>query len=569
MSINSILYTATSALSVAQTRIAITSANIANAETDGYTKKTAYVTASVVGGQVTGVQVIGTGNDVDEKLFAGVMDATSESNYDAVLSSYYETLLAALGTTADGSALSETLTDLQDALAAAVADPGSASAASDVEDALTAWADAMTDASDSVQSARTSADQEIAESVETVNGLLHTIDDLNDQISRLASTGDSTADLEDQRRAALEELSGYMEITTFTTSSGAVQIYTSSGQALLTSTVHELSYTASGTLSADATYESDGSGTISGIMLDGEDVTGALSGGSIGALIEMRDEILPGIQDELEELSSTVKDAVNAAANAATPAPPPNSLSSSAEVAGTDALNGSGTLTLVLTDADGAVTSSTDLDLSSYATVDDLVSALNAISGVTASIDSDGRLTIANSGDSSGGVIATGDYASDPALGFYDLLTGGASDLSVADSLAAQGLPTAAVASTVVGETAYASDDTTALQAIYSALDGSLSFDAAGELSATTRSVSSYVSALIDDLADRTEAASDAASASSATADSLSTTFTNTYGVNVDEETALLTTYQQDYEAAAQIVSTAQEMWDALLAMMN
>ncbi len=30
-----------------------------------------------------------------------------------------------------------------------------------------------------------------------------------------------------------------------------------------------------------------------------------------------------------------------------------------------------------------------------------------------------------------------------------------------------------------------------------------------------------------------------------------------------------MTTYQQNYEAAAQILTTAQEMWDSLIAMIN
>ena len=113
------------------------------------------------------------------------------------------------------------------------------------------------------------------------------------------------------------------------------------------------------------------------------------------------------------------------------------------------------------------------------------------------------------------------------------------------------------------------SDDTTVLQTAYDAIDGSTSFAAAGNLSGTTTSLSGYAQKIIDDAADRAEQASDTAATSSATATTLATSFTNTYGVNVDEETALLTTYQQDYEAAAQVLSTAQEMWDALLSMMN
>ncbi|MBN2751831.1 MAG: flagellar hook-associated protein FlgK [Rhodospirillaceae bacterium] len=575
MSIASIINTATSALSVAQTRISVTSTNIANAETDGYTKKTAYVSTTVVGGQATGVQVVGVGNDVDDNLFEDVIEAASDAAYDSVLSSYYATLVTAFGSTSDGSALSEALTSLETALSDAIEDSGSTSATSDITTALEAWADAISDSSKAIQSARTSADQAISESVETINNLLHQIDDLNDQITSTASKGGSTADLEDERRAAMEALSQEIEITSFTTAAGAVQIYTSSGQALLTSTVHELSYTASGTLTADATYESDGSGTISGIMLDGKDVTGDLTGGTIGGLIEARDSILVGFQDELDELSDTVKDTVNAATNAATPTPPPNSVTASATSALTDAFSGSNTMTIVITDSDGTVTSSSDLTLSSYSTVGDLVTALDAISGVSASLDTDGHLVI-SADTTTSGIIVTGDGTAGSDgdgiaqyFGFYDVLTGDASSLSVADSLEDQGFSTAAVSSTTTGNTAYSSDDTTALQAVWSALNGTMEFDAAGNVSATTSSVSNYISSVIDDLADRAAAASSAATSSSATASSLSTSFTNTYGVNVDEETALLTTYQQDYEAAAQILSTAQEMWDSLISMMN
>ncbi len=431
MSISSIINTANSALSVAQSRIALTSANIANAETDGYTKKSAYVASATVGGQVTGVTIVGSGSDVDEKLHQSVVKAISQSSYDATLSSYYETLLTALGSTSDGSDLSTTLTALKTSISDAIDDPSTSSTIDAVTDAEDDWTEAVDDASDAVQSARTSADQGIAEAVESVNDLLHQIDDLNDRITKAQADGKSTSDLEDSRRAALENLGQYVSVTSFTTSSGAMQIYTNSGQALLTSTVHELSYTATGTLSASQSYSG---GTIAGIMLDGEDVTADLSGGSIGALIEMRDEVLPAVQAEIDNLSATV----------------------------TSALSG---LSTALTSA--------------------------------------------------------------------------------------------------------ASGDTSALQTIWSSLDDTTSFAAAGNLSATTSSLTGYVTALIDDLADRAEAASDAADASATTSESLSTSFSNTYGVNVDEETALLTTYQQDYEAAAQILSTAQEMWDSLLAMMN
>ena len=568
MSISSIISIASSGLSVSQTRIALASTNIANAETTGYTTKTADVTTRTVGGVGTGVQVIGTGSDVDEKLHESIVSAISTASYDATIAAYLETISTALGTTEDGGDLTNAIADLQTALSDAIADPADTSAADALTDALAGWAGSVDDITDSVQSVRTSADQSIAEAVESVNDLLNQIDDFNDQITKATANGTSTSDLEDQRRAALEELGQYVDISTFTTSAGAVQIYTSSGTALLTSSVHELSYSASGTLSAASVYASDGSGSISGIMVDGKDVTASLTGGTIGALVELRDETLPGIQDEIDALSDAVQSAVNAASNAATPAPPPNSLTGAASVTASDAITGAGTLTAVLTDADGEVAASIDIDLSSCTTIQDVLDELNGVTGITASLDSDGHLVV-TADDSDAGVILTGDGTLDgtgfnSALGMYDVLTGSAGNLGVSETLAV-----AAVASTTVGDAAYAADDTTALQAIYNAMDESMSFSAAGALSSTNTSISGYAQMIIDDVADRAETASDTATTSAATSESLSTSFSNTYGVNVDEETARLTTYQQDYEAAAQILSTAQEMWDSLITMMN
>lgn len=429
MSISSIIYTANTGLSVAQARISVTSTNIANAETDGYTKKSTYVTAKTVGGVGVGVQVVGTGSDVDETLHKSVVNSISASSYDSTISSYLETISSALGTTADGGDLTNAITDVQSALADVIANPGDTANADALDEALQDWEDTVDDTTDTIQSARASADTAIAEGVETVNDLLHQIDDLNEQIAKATANGDSTSDLEDSRRTALEELAQYIDVTTFTTSTGEMQIYTSSGTALLTSSVHELSFSAAGTVTSDMSYAA---GTLSGIAVDGKDITASLSGGSIGALIELRDETLPGIQDEIDALADAMDD------------------------------------------------------------------ILSGVSSYTAG-----------------------------------------------------------------------SDDTSALETAYEALDASRSFASAGNISATTTNVAGYAQKIIDDAADRAETASDAATTSAATAKTLATSFSNTYGVNVDEETALLTTYQADYEAAAQVLSTAQEMWDTLIAMMN
>jgi len=575
MSISSILSTGTSALSVAQVRISVASTNISNANTEGYTAKSVDVTTRTVGGVGTGVQVIGSGSDVDDHLFESVVEATTKASYDSTIAAYYESILSAFGSTDDGSELSEALTEIETALSAAIADPDSASAQKDVIEALENWASTVNSVSDTIQATRTTADSAISEAVETANDLLHTVDDLNEQIVVAQAKGEDTSDLEDSRRTAVKELSQYVDVQYFTTSTGEMQIYTSSGKALLTSSVKELSYSASGTLTSEQTYQSDGSGSISGITVNGADLTDDLDGGEIGALIKMRDETLPELEEELANLSDTVMDAMNAISNLSTQDPPPNSVTSAGNYAAADAFSGTGSMSIVTTDSDGNVTASSDIDLSSCSTIQDVLDAVNGVSGVSASLNSDGQLVI-SADDSNSGIVISGDGTAGTDskgvshyFGFNDLLNGGVGDLAVPDSVSTNGLPMATITSTTVGDEAYVSGDTSGLQDIWSTLDSSMDFKASGNLSATQTTANTYLTNLIDDLADRSESAANTAKTSSSTQDSLSTSFVNETGVNVDEETILLTTYQQDYEAASQILTTAQAMWDSIMSMMK
>ncbi len=573
MSISGIINTATSGLLTSQAAISVTSSNITNANTVGYTTKSATIATTTVGGQATGVTIVGVGNAVDKALMAEVMDATSTAAYDETIARYLESVLSAIGTTEDGTALESTTTALMTALSDAIAAGGDTAAQEDVISALDDWASALNSASDAVQAARASADDAIGETVESINSLLHQLDELNDQITLTAAAGQSTADLLDQQRVALEELSGYVDITYYTTSTGTLHVYSSGGTALLTSSVHALSYAPEGTMTSAASYED---GTLDGITVDGKDVTGKLGGGALGALITLRDEELPDLQAELDAFATTVMDAVNAASSAASPVPAPNSLTGSTPITASDSFGGSGTLTILTTDADGTVTGSTDIDLSTLSTYQDLIDAIDSVPGVSASLTGDGTLSI-TADDAGEGVILTGDgtVPSDGAsvahhLGINTLLTGsGASDIAVSGTLSTQGVPQAVPAGTTVGDVAVSSGVTDGLQAVWATLDGPMTFEGAADLSTATRSPVNQVAAVVDDLADRTDAASDTADSSESTRAALATTFTNAYGVNVDEETANLLVYEQSYTMASQVISTARDMFDTLIGMLN
>ncbi|MCF8480710.1 MAG: flagellar hook-associated protein FlgK [Rhodospirillum sp.] len=576
MSISGIIHTGTSGLLASQTRIAVTSTNITNADTTGYTTKSAYQATTVVGGVGTGVTIVGIGNSVDKALMSEIMEATSSASYESTLYTYLNSVLNSLGSTSDGSAMEETMTELMSVLSDAITAGGDSSSLDDVLTALDSWTSTLNSASDAVQSAREAADEAIGETVDSINSILQELDDLNEQITRNAAMGSSTSDLEDSQRVLLEELSSYTDINYFTTSTGELQVYTDSGTALLTSSAKELEYTPVGGLTADITYDA-GSGTgISGITINGVDVTSKLSGGSLGALIQTRDEDLPAIQDALDELATTIAETLNAVSNSYSAAPAPNSLTSDGAVTATDAFSGTGTLTVLTVDEDGTVTGSQDIDLSTMTTYQDVIDALDGVTGVSASLDGDGNLVI-SADDADSGVVLTGDGTVDSDgrgfshhFGFNNVVSGtGAEDLAVTATLAEQGIPVATVATTTVGETALESGDTTGLQALWTALDDPMTFDAAGVMTSTEKSAIGQIAALIDEVADLTTAASDATDTAESLRDELTETFDNTYGVNVDEETAKLVSYEQSYQMASQVIVTARDMFDTLLGMVN
>ena len=576
MSISGLIHTGQSALISVQTQMSVASTNIANASKEGYTAKRAQLAPTVTGGQTTGVKVADLGNQVDKALVNEIVVATSTAAFDATINAYLDAALSALGTTTHGSALEASLTALTTVLNDAVGAGGDAAAQADVVAALTGWTDSLNTASASLQATRTAADEAIGDAVDDVNALLVELDGLNREISLASATGHPTADLLDSQRVALEKLSSHLEVNHYTTETGELRVYSGGGQPLLTSMPHILSYAPFGPMTAEAVYDPAKAGGIGGIMVGGQDVTAELTGGEIGALIDIRDQEVPALQAELDALAVGVADAMNAAANAAAPVPAPPTLTSGAVVVPTDAFGATGTVTVLETGADGTVVGATDIDLSAMATYQEVIDALDLVAGVSASLDGDGRLVV--SADTAGHRIAlTGDteIAADGRglshhLGFNNLIAGsGASDLAPAATLENQGLPVAVPASTAVGDVALAAGDASGIAAIWEILDTPIAFDAAGHLPATEKSAVTQTAAIIDGLAGRSAAAADRADISAGSRDSLATRFDNEHGVNTDEELARLTALEQSYQASTQIITTAQAMFDSLMAMMK
>ena len=582
MSLNLALSTAVTSLLTLQQQMAVASNNLANANTVGYSKQTVDIASVVVSGVGAGVTSTGVSINVDPFLFASVLKANTTASASDTYADYFDELQQALGTisssTTGGNDLASRLSSLESALSALANDPEQSSLETKVVVALDNLTSTLRSISSSVQGLRNRASDEIAETVADINTQVSTVQTLNSKIATAIARGEQTAALEDQRNAALLALSGDLGISYFTDSNNMVQVYTRAGQGLLVGNIaREVSYAAPTYLSPDSTYAG---GTIPGIMLGNTDITTQLqaSGGTIAALIELRDADFPAAQDELDNLANGLVDRINEVYNQGTPYPATTTITGSNNTAfnGTDALSATATVRIAQVDSSGKIQAYQDIDLSSAATVQDVIDLLNGSGLVNASLNASGQLVLTSSDASLGVATATvsGDVGGTNFSAYFhmnDLLVSenGAQSISVASSLlTTPSLWSSASLSTETGTVPFvglASGDASIAQSLVDALLTRQDFSAAGSLSATSSTLAGYATTIVTNIATRASNAEADRTTQDTVLSTLKGNLSSQSGVNSDEETAQLVVLQNAFASSSKVISTVQTMFQALL----
>jgi flagellar hook-associated protein 1 FlgK len=574
-----------SGLSSTSVQISVTSSNISNADTTGYTKKTANQSSTVTNGVGTGVTVTGITSTVDKLLLKSLVSADSDLGAADTTNTYLTSLEKLYGSTSStdssstGTSLANSIASLESALSSLASTPSSASLQSNVVSALDDVTSQLRETSSGIQKLRANADQDISSSIDDVNTDLQNISDLNAEIKQTAAAGQSTADLEDQRNTALQDVASKMNVSYYTASNGDLQVYTTTGQALVDSSAHKISYTAAANVSSSTTYTAGSSSSgFSAITVNGVDITSQITGGSIGGLITLRDKTLPAAQSQLDQLATQLASAVNTVSNSASSVPAPTTLTGTTSVTSSTALSATGTVRLAVTDQSGDLVSYSDLDLSSYATVGDLVTAINGISGMSASIDANGYLSITATGSGNG--VAVNEMTSSVGsssegfssyFGLNDLVTGtSASDIAVNSSILSgtnelQLATLDSSSSLTTGSSVLTSGSATVVNSFYSALTASRTFSSTGGLAATTGSFADYASTIVADVASKSSQASTNYTAKETAQSTYASSLSSQSGVNLDEESANLSTLQNQYSAASALISAINTMYSALI----
>ena len=103
------------------------------------------------------------------------------------------------------------------------------------------------------------------------------------------------------------------------------------------------------------------------------------------------------------------------------------------------------------------------------------------------------------------------------------------------------------------------------VNAFYSALTASRTFSSTGGLAATTGSFADYASTIVADVASKASQASTNYTAKETAQSTYASSLSSQSGVNLDEESANLSTLQNQYSAASALISAINSMYSALI----
>ncbi len=316
------LRTAQSGLLANQKALDAVANNVANVNSPGYSRKIVHMEQRVVSGTGAGVQISAIIRRVDEGLLKSLREELSDLNRLDSKDSYYARMQEMFGSPADNRSISHIINQLTSSLEALAVSPDKTLEQSEVM----RWAREVTlelqDMSRTVQGLRQQADKEIADAIPVINKLITDIGGFNDKIISQGTVGRDVTDLKDQRDAAIDSLAKLIDIRYFFRSDGDVVVFTSAGRTLVDNVPVTLTHAAASSVTPTTTHaESDFNGIYVGDTIVGNDITSDIRSGKLKGLLDLRDDVLVGLQSQLDELAGEIRDSFNLIHNRGVPYP--------------------------------------------------------------------------------------------------------------------------------------------------------------------------------------------------------------------------------------------------------
>ena len=303
-----LLSTSVSGLLAFQQALDVTSNNIANASTPGYSVETANLAEAP--GQSTGIGFIGSGVDVQSitrtyneylaQQVRGSQASYSSSNTLATQAAQVDNMLSDSGT-----GLTATLQSFINSLQSVASAPTSTAARQALLNQAQALAQQLTSYDSQLSQYGAQLETQLSGDVAQVNTITASIASLNQQIAAQSTNGQTPNQLLDQRDQLVTQLSKYVSVQTVAESNGAMDVYVGTGQALVTGgTAAKLSTTAGAYDASQLGIAISGGGASA-------DITSEISGGELGGLLSARSQVLDPARNAIGQVSVAVATIVN------------------------------------------------------------------------------------------------------------------------------------------------------------------------------------------------------------------------------------------------------------------
>jgi flagellar hook-associated protein 1 FlgK len=407
-SLTQALRTARSGLLVNQQMLDVVANNIANVNTEGYSRKIVDPETRVVNGVGAGAQISEITRRVDEGLLKNIRIELAELNKLTVQDNFFASTQDLFGKPGENSSLSHLSENLTSALELLAVSPDKSLGQAEVVRRAQDVTFTLQNMSETIQELRQQADVAIADIVTEMNKIVASIDQLNEDIISNDTVGRDVTDLKDQRDQQIDKLSELVDIRSFVRGDGDVVVFTSGGRTLVDTLPPKITHSAASSVSATTTKnEGDFTGIFVDTIIARNDITSDLRGGQLKGLVDLRDDILANMQSQLDEFAAEMRDVFNQIHNRGVSFPGAQSYAGtrnfvrSAEQ--TMTFNGTDDTTVVLFDASGNQTAQTTIRTlisGATTTIDNLATRLqtflraNGAANATVAISTTNKLDI-------------------------------------------------------------------------------------------------------------------------------------------------------------------------------
>jgi len=582
VSLTSAIHIGRTALTSSQIGLQIAGNNVANAATPGYSRQVGRL-APLRGArdypQVSigmGVQTLAIERQVDEALVARLWSTTSDQAAADTVLNLYSQVESILGELGDNDLSSELSAFFRSWSERANQTRSDASVIQQGEKLATFMRRIRNDLADQ----RAQGERQLAGAVEASNAMLDQIAELNRAITDAEISGHPANVLRDQRDQLITELSALLPVS-------VVDRGREGSDVLVGSVPVVLGGQSRGVRLERVNLDGGGTEVLVSTRTDGSRLE--IDSGQVGALLTSRSDVIDATTDKLDTLASQLIWEVNRLHSTGTTPNGYTSMTGALRIGAADqsrplndpahaAMGGlpfrpvnGGFIVRVRQVATGQITERRiDIDLDGLTdagtpgTADDtsfadIVAGLDAVAGIRATVNASGQLEVRaddgfsfSFGDDSSGALA--------ALGVNTFFSGaGAGDIAIVSRLRSDPGSLAAGRYALNNNSLELVENGTALQ-LAQLQDRSLP-------SLGNRSVADLWRDTVQQVGASVAGARSAADAAGLVRESLEAQRQAVSGVSIDEESISLMEFQRQYQGAAKVISTADEMMQELIAI--